>query len=192
MIYLKLVVGLGNPGKEYEHTKHNIGFSFLDFYLESIGEKVSWTKKNNGVYYQTMINQEKILFLKPQTFMNLSGDCVSKFVNYYHIKMDDIIVVSDDLDLNIGNFKLKSSGSCGDHNGLRDIEAKLHSNQFKRLKIGISNDKNIDTKDYVLSDFSKKDKEIIHTLFLSLIDVMNDYFVLSFEKLMSKYNRKNK
>ncbi len=192
MIYLKLVVGLGNPGKEYENTKHNVGFSFIDFYLDSLGEKVSWIKKDNGVYFQTIINHEKVLFLKPQTYMNLSGDCVCKFVNYYHISMDDIMVVSDDLDLNIGNFKLKTAGSCGGHNGLRDIENKLHSNQFKRLKIGISKDHEIDTKDYVLSGFSKKDREILDHLFHSLIDVMNDYFVLSFEKLMSKYNRKNK
>ena len=192
MIYLKLVVGLGNPGKEYENTKHNVGFSFIDFYLDSLGEKVSWIKKDNGVYFQTIINQEKVLFLKPQTYMNLSGDCVCKFVNYYHISMDDIMVVSDDLDLNIGNFKLKTAGSCGGHNGLRDIENKLHSNQFKRLKIGISKDHEIDTKDYVLSGFSKKDRENLDHLFHSLIDVMNDYFVLSFEKLMSKYNRKNK
>ena len=189
---MKLVVGLGNPGKEYENTKHNIGFQFIDFYLDSLGEKVSWIKKDNGVYFQTIINQEKVLFLKPQTYMNLSGDCVSKFVNYYHISMDDILVVSDDLDLNIGNFKLKTAGSCGGHNGLRDIENKLHSNQFKRLKIGISKDHEIDTKDYVLSGFSKKDRENLDHLFHSLIDVMNDYFVLSFEKLMSKYNRKNK
>ena len=101
--------------------------------------------------------------------MNLSGDCVCKFVNYYHISMDDIMVVSDDLDLNIGNFKLKTAGSCGGHNGLRDIENKLHSNQFKRLKIGISKDHEIDTKDYVLSGFSKKDREILDHLFHSLI-----------------------
>ena len=140
----------------------------------------------------TNINGDKVLFLKPQTYMNLSGDSVRKVVDYYNIDIDDILVISDDLDLNVGNYKLKMYGSCGGHNGLRDIENKLGTNHFKRLKIGISNDKDIDTKDYVTSNMSKHDKDIIDNLYKELCHVLDDYFVLDFGDLMSKYNRKNK
>ena len=189
---MKLIVGLGNPGKEYINTRHNMGFRMIDYYLDSMHINANWSKKFNGLYFETMINQEKVLFVKPQTFMNLSGDCVRKFVDYYHIDIDEIFVISDDLDLNIGNFKLKMAGSCGGHNGLRDIESKLNTNNYKRLKIGVSNDKSIDTKDYVLSNISKEDNKILNEVYSILVNVINDYFIMSFGDLMSKYNRKNK
>ena len=105
---------------------------------------------------------------------------------------DDILIISDDLDLFVGNYKLKLDGSCGGHNGLRDIENKLGTNKYKRLKIGISNDKNSDTKDYVLGKFSKDELESFKTLFHQLSGVLDDYFKLNFTDLMSKYNRKNR
>lgn len=189
---MKLIVGLGNPGREYANTRHNIGFNFLDFYLEYLRINDKWNSKFDGLYLQTSIKGEKVLFLKPQTYMNLSGDSVRKIVDYFDISIDDILVVSDDLDLNIGNFKLKAYGSCGGHNGLRDIENKLNTSKFKRLKIGISNNKNLDTKDYVLGSLSKDEKDIINSLYKELCVVLDDYFSLPFEDLMSKYNRKNK
>ena len=189
---MKLIVGLGNPGKEYINTRHNMGFRMIDYYLDSLHINANWSKKFNGYYFQTVINQEKVLFVKPLTFMNLSGDCVRKFVDYYDINIDDLLVISDDLDLNIGNFKLKSSGSCGGHNGLRDIELKLNTSEYKRLKIGVSNDKSIDTKDYVLGNISKEDNKSLEEVFSVLVDVLNDYFIMGFGDLMSKYNRKNK
>ena len=138
------------------------------------------------------IGGEKVLFLKPQTFMNLSGQSVRKVVDYFHINISDILIISDDLDLNIGNFKLKLNGSCGGHNGLRDIENQLGTSDYKRLKIGISNDKNLDTKDYVLGKFSKSEIEVLDELYSSLCEVLNDYFRYPFSDLMSRYNRKNK
>lgn len=189
---MKLIVGLGNPGKEYVNTRHNIGFTFLDSYIEHCNSTVNWINKFDGLYSQITINGEKIVLLKPQTFMNLSGNSVRKVMDYFKIDINDILIISDDLDLKIGNFKLKSNGSSGGHNGLKDIENKIGSNQYKRLKIGISKDKDIDTKDYVLGKFSVEENKILHDLFNILFSVMDDYYILKFSDLMSKYNRKNR
>ena len=189
---MKLIVGLGNPGNTYNNTRHNIGFMFIDYYLNEINVDVVWKKKFDGLYYKININGNDVIFLKPQTFMNLSGISVRKVIDYFNIKVDDIIVISDDLDLNLGNFKLKSSGSSGGHNGLKSIEQNINTNQFKRLKIGISNNKMINTKDYVLNSFSESEKIILDDLFKKLRFVLNDYFILSFSELMNRYNMKNK
>ena len=189
---MKLVIGLGNPGKEYVNTRHNIGYSFVDYYINKKFGDVNWIKKFDGKYTQVVVDKEKVLFLKPETYMNLSGNSVRKIVDYYDISIDDIIVISDDLDLLVGNFKLKMDGSCGGHNGLRDIENKLGTSKYKRLKIGISNDKKTDTNDYVLGKFSKEELDVYSILFIRLSDVLDDYFKLNFTDLMSKYNRKNR
>lgn len=189
---MKLVVGLGNPGKEYTNTRHNVGFSFIDSYLKCKGINDKWTKKFDGEYLETNINGEKVLFLKPLTYMNLSGNSVRKIIDFFKIEVSDILVVSDDLDLIIGNFKLKLNGSCGGHNGLRNIEACIGTSNYKRLKIGISKNIESDTKDYVLGNFSKEEKDTLEKLFNFLYSVLDDYFVLTFEDLMSKYNRKNR
>ena len=189
---MKLIVGLGNPGKDYASTRHNVGFSFLDYYLDTKNIHEKWSKKFDGEYIQTTIEKEKVIFLKPLTYMNLSGNSVIQLVQYFHVELDDILIISDDLDLNIGNFKLKDSGSSGGHNGLKSIENQLGSNQYKRLKIGISKNNDMDTKDYVLGSFSKEDKETLNELFKQLVLVLDDYFVLPFGDLMSKYNRKNR
>ena len=189
---MKLIVGLGNPGKEYENTRHNVGFSFVEHYLKYKGISDKWSLKNEGLHIITLINGEKVIFLKPQTFMNLSGNSVRKYVDYFDIDISDILVISDDLDLNVGNFKLKMNGSCGGHNGLRDIENKLGTSEYKRLKIGISNDKSSDTKDYVLGSFSLDERNKLNDLYDNLNNVLDDYFSLPFGDLMSKYNRKNK
>ena len=189
---MKLIVGLGNPGKEYENTRHNIGFDFVDYYLDYLNITDKWNSKFDGLYIQTKINNNKVIFLKPQTYMNLSGNSIRKIVDYFDINISDILVISDDLDLNVGNFKLKQEGSSGGHNGLKSIESSLGTSQYKRLKIGISKDNDLDTKDYVLNCFSKKDRKVLEELFQSLCSVLDDYFELPFSDLMSKYNRKNR
>ena len=189
---MKLIVGLGNPGREYENTKHNVVFSFIDFYLNYHHINDKWSSKFDGKYIQTNMFGEKVLFLKPQTYMNLSGDSVRKIMDYFDVQASDLLVISDDLDLNIGHFKFKLNGSCGGHNGLRDIENKIGTSEYKRLKIGISNDKSQDTKDYVLSSFSKEDRNTLYSLFDELCPILDDYFSISFDDLMNKYNRKNK
>ena len=189
---MKLIVGLGNPGKEYENTRHNIGFMVVDYFISKMGIIGNWKNKFNGSYLETDICGEKVIFLKPLSYMNLSGGVVSHFVNFYKLPIDDIFVISDDLDLLTGNYKLKSKGSCGGHNGLRDIERCLGTNEYKRLKVGISKDNGVDTKDYVLGKFSKEDLKIYEGLFNIFVDVLCDYFKLSFGDLVSKYNSKNR
>ena len=130
---MKLIVGLGNPGKEYNNTRHNIGFQFIDGYLENKSVTDSWSNKFNGLYLQTFLNGEKVIFLKPQSYMNLSGGVVKRYVDYFNIDLDDILVVSDDLDLSIGNFKLRAKGSSGGHNGLKDIERMSEDGTFDVL-----------------------------------------------------------
>lgn len=189
---MKLIVGLGNPGKEYDNTRHNIGFQFVDNYLKSKSISDSWSNKFNGLYLQIFINGEKVIFLKPQSFMNLSGGVVRKFADYFNIELEDILIVSDDLDLAVGNFKLRAKGSSGGHNGLKDIEKNLGSSEYKRLKIGISNNKNIDCRDYVLGKLSSNDRKTYNDLFIELFNLLDDYFQLPFSDLMNKYNRKNR
>ena len=190
---MKLIVGLGNPGREYEDTRHNVGFQILEQYLNfkniSGGE---WKTKFNGLYIETMLHNQKVIFLKPLSYMNLSGEVVERFVHYFKIPVSDILIISDDLDLLIGNFKLKSHGSSGGHNGLKSIEIALGTNQYKRLKVGISNNKSIDTKDYVLGKFSREERSINEKLYAFLNQILDDYFLLSFDDLMSKYNQKNR
>lgn len=187
---MKLIVGLGNPGKEYENTRHNIGFMFLNRYASSKGFLID-KKKFNGLYTKQKINGEEVIFLKPQSFMNLSGGVVFSFVNYFKIDIKDIFIVHDDLDLYFGNLKLKQKGSSGGHNGLKDIERYLQTNAYKRLKIGISNNKDIETKNYVLGKFSKRELEKIDQLEETINCIMDDFLVHDFNHLMSKYNSKN-
>lgn len=183
---MKLIVGLGNPGREYENTRHNVGFMIIDNYCKKFNK--SYSNKFSGLYIQTDIHGEKVIFLKPQKYMNLSGEVIREFVHYFKINIDDILVINDDLDINIGKYKLKASGSSGGHNGLKNIENNLGTNKYKRLKIGISNDKNRDTKDYVLGKFGIEEKKILDNIIEKSENIINDFFLISFDLLMTKYN----
>lgn len=189
---MKLIVGLGNPGKEYEKTRHNVGFNVLDKYINYKNVDAKWKEKFNGLYIESNINGEKVIFLKPQSYMNLSGGVVRKFIDFFKIDIDDILIISDDLDLNVGNYKLKDTGTSGGHNGLKDIESNIGTKDYKRLKIGISNNKGMDTKDYVLGNLSKEDRKVIDNLFDEIKLIIDDYFDIDFPSLMNKYNRKNR
>lgn len=184
---MKLIVGLGNPGKEYEYTRHNMGFLVLDSFANKYGVKIN-REKFNGLYEVLNIDGESVLLLKPLSYMNLSGTVVRSFVNFYKIDIDDILVISDDLDMDFLKIKLKYKGSCGGHNGLRNIEDNLGTSCYKRLKVGISNDKGIDTKDYVLGKFSGNEIDELNSLFDVTNRILSDYVKYDFEKLMSKYN----
>lgn len=184
---MKLVVGLGNPGKEYEKTRHNMGFMVVDRYAAKHG--LSYQKeKFHGLYFETTIQGEKVIFLKPQSYINLSGEVISKFMDYYKIPVSDLFVIHDDLDLPFCKLKLKKTGSSGGHNGLKNIESHLHTKDYKRLKLGISNDKKMDTKDYVLGRFSFEDQKALEELIDYACLILEDYFVLSFDQLMNRYN----
>ena len=186
---MKLIVGLGNIGKEYENTRHNMGFILVDRYLQYKNITDKFKEKFNAMYVETTINNEKVIFIKPTTYMNNSGIAVRAFLDFYKLNSEDILVISDDLDLDLGKFRLRRNGSSGGHNGLKSIISHLGTDGFKRLRIGISNDKD-DVINYVLSKFSKKELSEIDTMFDTLVNVLDDYFVMDFTSLMSKYNRK--
>lgn len=186
---MKLVVGLGNPGSEYDKTRHNVGFFYIDSYAKLKNININ-KKKFNGLYNEFISNGEKIILLKPQSYMNLSGEVVKKFVDYFNINIDDILIICDDLDTALGKFRLRSCGSCGGHNGLRNIELMLNSPNYSRLKIGISQNKDVDTKDYVLGKMSDDDFAKITNNVMVVCEIIDDFFTIDMERLMSKYNRK--
>lgn len=185
---MKLIVGLGNPGREYDNTRHNIGFMYLD---NIFGGKFTKNQKFNAMEYETIINGEKVLVIKPLSFMNLSGEVVKKYVNFYKIDMDSILVIQDDLDMDIGRVKLLYNHNDGGHNGIKNIILNLGSREFLRLKIGISNSLNIDTKDYVLGKFSSNEMEKLSDTFSNLNNFILDYVSMNRDLLIGKYNRKN-
>lgn len=184
---MRLIVGLGNPGREYDMTRHNIGFMAIDKIVSSLGLSFD-RSKFGGIYCTGVVDGEKVMFLKPQEYMNLSGNVVSRFVNFFDIDVADVLIIHDDLDLPVGKVKLRARGSSGGHNGLKNIEANLGTQDYKRVKIGISNDKRFDTKDYVLGKFSSSDMDILNGIIDKMPSLFHDYLVFSFDKLMSKYN----
>ena len=186
---MKLIVGLGNPGKDYVNTRHNIGFQLLDYIASAKGLDFS-REKFNGKYTEYNVNGEKVILVKPLSYMNLSGSVVSQFVNFYKVDIKDILVIQDDLDMHFGRIKIVNNSSSGGHNGIRDIEKFLSSREYARLKIGISNDKTKDTKDYVLGKFNNEEVEKLIAIYDKLKNIVDDFCNISLENLKSKYNSK--
>lgn len=184
---MKMIVGLGNPGSDYDFTRHNVGFIVIDNFAKFCGVSID-KSKFNGLYNEVFISGEKVILLKPMSFMNLSGEVVSKFASYFKIDSNDILVISDDLDLPFLKYRLRLFGSCGGHNGLRNIEKCLGRNDFRRFRIGISNNKNISTVDYVLGKFSRSDIDALSCFLPRTCDILADFCKMDFDKLMSKYN----
>ena len=185
---MKLIVGLGNPGKEYKNTRHNVGFDVVDEYLKKHNQNVN-KSKFEGMYSELIINGEKVIFLEPQKYMNLSGEVVAEYVKFFKISIDDILIINDDLDLPLGRYKIKYKGSSGGHNGLKNIELHLNTKEYKRIKIGISNNKSIDTKDYVLGKFSQDELNILNKIFDNIPNIIGDYVIHDFDFVMNRYNR---
>ena len=183
---MKIIVGLGNPGKEYANTRHNIGFIVLDNYVDNN----NWKEKYNALYQELTINDEKVLLIKPLTYMNLSGDSVIKFINFYKEKPENLLVIHDDLDLPFGHIRLKYNSSSGGHNGIKSIINNLKTEEFSRLKIGISHDTNIDTKDYVLGSFSKEEQEKINSILPKTKEIIDYYIKYGITKTIENYNNK--
>ena len=186
---MKLIVGLGNPGKEYEKTRHNVGFDVIDFFADKQGTSID-KDKFQGLYTKVKIDGEEVMLLKPQKFINLSGDVMRKYADYFKIDEKDILVIHDDLDLETGKIKLKEKSSSGGHNGMKNIEANFKNNEYKQLKIGISNNKESDTKDYVLGKFSKSDRKLIDEAIEISYDIILDFIKLDFNELQNKYNKR--
>jgi len=172
---MKLIVGLGNPGQKYKHTRHNVGYLVVerivadkDLSAVDVDNKFIQNKKFDADICQLQARGEKVVLAKPTTFMNLSGESVSKMMQFYKLDISELIVISDDVDIPLGQVRIRLEGSSGGHNGLQDIIDTLGSNQFVRVRVGISDEnKNIkeidkeenfvDTKDYVLSKFNDRE-----------------------------------
>lgn len=184
---MKLIVGLGNPGNEYNKTRHNIGFMCIDEIAKFFNVNFD-SNKFNGIYTQFNYNGEKIILLKPQKYMNLSGEVIRDYVNFFKINIEDILVICDDIDTEVGKYRLRYKGSSGGHNGLKNIELHLSTQIYKRIKVGISNNKNVDTKDYVLGKFSKDELDLINPIIDEMPKIIEDYLKLPFDNVMNKYN----
>ena len=183
---MKLIVGLGNPERKYEKTRHNIGFRVIDNYLGN----VNWQNDFYGWFTEINKNNEKIFFLKPKTYMNASGLAVSEIVKYYKINIDDILVIQDDFDVDFGKYKLKRNSSSGGHNGINSIITALGTNAFSRLKIGIRRDQRFKAIEFVLGKLT--DEEIakldeMQTIFNEIID---SFITDGIERTMNIYNTK--
>ncbi len=207
---MKLIIGLGNPGKEYANTRHNIGFMVLDNYLSNnawqninlsninsklvenvinnINNSITWQEKFNALYTTVIINNEKVIFLKPMTYMNLSGNAVRDFKNFYKIEPENILIIHDDLDLPFGKFRIKINSSAGGHNGIKSIIKELGTNSFARLKIGIGKNIKTDTKDFVLSKFNKEELTSLENKYNIFNNIINDFLTQDITKLMNDYN----
>lgn len=177
----KLIVGLGNPGKDYVKTRHNVGFIILDSYVN----ESEWKKEKNYMIATSVVNGEKIIFMKPLTFMNLSGIAVREVVNFFKIDVKDILVIHDDLDLEPLKIRFKASSSAGGHNGIKSIIEQLSTNTFVQMKVGIGSNKLIPTSDYVLGKLNKDEYNKLSTEYNT---VLEDYIIYGLEKCMNKYN----
>lgn len=185
---MKMIVGLGNPGKEYENTRHNVGFMVLDNWMNK--HNFTFDKnKLNGLYSIIKYNNEDVLVLKPLSFMNLSGTVIRAFMNYYKIDVNDLLVIYDDKDIALGSVKLKKNGSSAGHNGIKNIIENLKTEDFKRLKVGLSKN-NVDMVSFALGKFNNDEMCKLNVVLNETNDILNDYFVMTFDNLMNKYNKK--
>ncbi len=181
----RLVVGLGNPGKAYEKSKHNIGFICLDKYAKQL--KLKFKKEPKFQSEVIMIGNN--ILIKPKTFMNLSGNAVRSIVEYYNIDIENIMVISDDLDLSFSKIRLREKGSAGGHNGLKSIIENLGTNNIKRCKIGIGRDEDTSARDYVLSRFSKQELKKLDDVSITVSSIIDDFFNdVSYQSMMNRYN----
>ena len=185
---MKMIVGLGNPGREYDKTRHNIGFMIIDKF--SCLYKGMWKEKFGALYQSVHIDDQSFLLVKPQEYMNLSGQSIKKIMDYFKIESNEVLIIHDDLDLPLGKIRLRCKGSSGGHNGLKNIELHLKSQSYNRLKVGISNDQTIPTRDYVLAKFSKEEMEILEKSISTCVHILKDYLILDFDQLMNQYNKK--
>ncbi len=183
---MKLIVGLGNPGKEYELTRHNSGFRVIDAFADSIG--VDFNKKDfDGEYTKFKLDDEDIFLFKPMTYMNLSGTAVQKIVHFFKINIDDIVVIYDDLAIKPGEIRLRLNGSSGGQKGMQNIIDNLGSSNIKRIRIGIGEPK-FDTIDYVLGKPDKDDAPKIEKAIDRAVSALKEYLNHDFQNAMSKYN----
>ena len=184
-----LIAGLGNPGKEYEMTRHNIGFEVIDYIADKCAVKVK-KLKFKGLFEKTKIGGEDVILLKPQTYMNLSGESIRDFSAFFKIPSEKIIVISDDVYLNEGRIRIRKNGSAGGHNGLKSIIYQLNSDNFIRIRIGVGEkqEEGQDLADFVLSRFTKSQIPILEQAIINASDAVLEIIKNGAESAMNKFN----
>ena len=187
-----IIAGLGNPGKEYSNTRHNIGFSVID----ALGSKYNIdvdTAKHRGLIGKGIIDGQRVILVKPLTYMNLSGECIREVLDYYKADEDDLIVVFDDISLDVGQLRIRKKGSAGGHNGIKSIIAHLGTTEFPRVKIGVGERiPGQDLADHVLARFPKSQMEAVNQ---AIDDAKEATFLMiteGIDKAMNQYNGKQK
>lgn len=188
---MKLIVGLGNPGSKYEDTRHNTGFIAIDEFAKKSKVDFKLEKKFQGMIASVSIDGYKAVLLKPQTFMNLSGESVIKALKYYKIDVDDMLVISDDLDSPTGRVRLRSEGSAGGHNGHKSIIQCVQTSAYKRIKIGIGRSTVISVVDWVLQKFTKDEQILIESACGKTCDAIEAFIKdVPFNKIASCFSTK--
>ncbi|UOQ44672.1 aminoacyl-tRNA hydrolase [Halobacillus salinarum] len=185
---MKCIVGLGNPGKKYEQTRHNVGFMIIDELVKQNGWSLG-QEKFRGFYTVEHVRGEKVLLLKPQTYMNLSGESLRPFMDYYEIDVEDVLVVYDDLDLPPGKIRLRKKGGHGGHNGIRNIIDHLGTKEFKRLRIGVGRPSvPMPVVDYVLHSFDKEQEESMNESIQQAVKACEAWIEKPFNEVMNEFN----
>ncbi|MGJ7913660.1 aminoacyl-tRNA hydrolase [Neobacillus sp. LXY-1] len=185
---MKCIVGLGNPGKPYEHTRHNIGFDVIDELSKRFSIPLNQSKLK-GLYGMGIYKGEKILLLKPLTYMNLSGESIRAVMDYYQIDIEDFLVIYDDLDLPVGKIRLRQKGSPGGHNGIKSTVAHLGTQQFNRIRVGIDRPQNgMSVTDFVLGKFWQEEQAFINEAILKSSDACEAWLDKPFLQVMNEYN----
>lgn len=184
-----IVVGLGNPGKKYEFTRHNVGWMALDFFAEKNGVKIN-RLRFRALCGECTVDGKKLLLMKPQTFMNLSGEAVAEACKYYNVPADKVLVLCDDVALPFNRIRIRTKGSAGGHNGLKNIIAMLNSDCFSRIRMGVSDrsDLSTDLADWVLGAFSGTEKKKLTERFSDTNDIIELIIAGKTEEAMSRYN----
>ena len=187
-----LIVGLGNPERKYEGTRHNVGFEAIDVISKKFGIEVN-QKEQKGLVGKGIINGKKVILVKPQTYMNLSGECVAPLADYYDVDPNtELVVISDDVSLSTGNIRVRKKGSAGGHNGLKNIIALLGTNEFPRIRVGVGECENGDMVSHVLGKYSKEDRERVDASMDKVVGAMELFLEGELDSAMNKYNVKEK
>lgn len=185
-----LIAGLGNPGKEYENTRHNAGFMVMDALADKLGADIS-EKKHKALCGKAVIGGEKVILLKPQTYMNSSGESIRAAADYYKVDAEDIIIVYDDISLAPGQLRLRAKGSAGGHNGIKSIIAHLGTQEFPRVKVGVGEKPSrMDLADYVLGHFSQGEKKIMEDAVKEAADAVCEIATAGLAQAMNVHNKK--
>ena len=183
-----IIAGLGNPTREYEKTRHNVGFEVIDVLADMLGTTVE-EKKFKGCYGRGIIGGEKVLLLKPQTFMNLSGESIRAASDFYKVDPEHIIIIYDDISLDVGQLRISNKGSAGGHNGIKNIIAHLGTQEFPRIKVGVGDKpKKMDLADYVLSRFSKEDRAAMEDAFKEAAKAVEVMITEGMDIAMNQFN----